>query len=90
VKNSIAQSVVQFYPWFNFNFPLNKNSVKGNIKKKKKMTFIPGKNITTTTILNYHKATANEKKNTSQNKSIVRMYCSFYRKKNVNLEDSLQ
>lgn len=51
------------------------------------MTFIPRKNFTTTTILNYHKGTANDKKNTSQNKSIVQMYCSFYRNKNVNLQD---
>lgn len=36
------------------------------------------------------KAAANDKKNKSQNKSAVQMYCSFYCNKNVNLEDSLQ
>lgn len=86
MKNSIAQSVVQFYPWFDFYFHLNQNSLKGNIIKK--MTFIPRKHFTTTTILHYHKATANDKKITSQNKSIVQIYCSFYHNKNVNLEDS--
>ena len=35
VKKSIAQSVVQFYHWFDFYFPLNQNSLKDNIIQKK-------------------------------------------------------